>query len=90
MKAMEKRCIERCNPEIGQQVHVEYQILQQKEVTWDDKQNDQHHNRRKALLKFMNAGTKVILKYRLLKRLQKIKQFLADCTSKQEVRKKVE
>ena len=38
----------------------------------------------------MNAGTKVILKYRMLKRLSKIKEFLADCTSKEAVRRKVE
>ena len=38
----------------------------------------------------MNAGSKVILKYRLLKRLDKIKEFLYDCHSKEMVRKKVE
>lgn len=38
----------------------------------------------------MNAGTKVILKYRMLKRLSKIKEFLADCPSKEAVRRKVE
>jgi hypothetical protein len=38
----------------------------------------------------MNAGSKVILKRRLLKRLAKIKAFLADCANKQDVRKKVE
>lgn len=36
----------------------------------------------------MNAGSRVILKYRLLKRLAKIKEFIGDL-SKQEVRKKV-
>ncbi len=61
-----------------------------KEPTWDDKRNDEHHNRRQALLRFMNAGSKVILKRRLLKRLTKIKAFLADCANKQDVRKKVE
>ena len=38
----------------------------------------------------MNAGTRVIQKYRMLKRLAKIKEFLADCTSKEAVRRKVE
>lgn len=57
--------------------------MPQKTVGWDDKQNDEHHNRRKALLRFMNAGTRVILKYRLLKRLGKIKEFLSKCSNKQ-------
>lgn len=38
----------------------------------------------------MKAGSRVILKYRLLKRLTKIKAFLADCANKQEVRKKIQ
>jgi hypothetical protein len=38
----------------------------------------------------MNAGSRVILKSRLLKRLDKIRAFLADCATKQDVRKKVE
>jgi len=38
----------------------------------------------------MNAGSKVILKYRLSKRLEKIKEFLSDCHSKEMVKKKVE
>ena len=38
----------------------------------------------------MSAGTKVILKYRLLKRLNKIKRFLGGCQTKQEVKKLVE
>ena len=38
----------------------------------------------------MNAGSRVILKYRLLKRLDKIKAFLAGCATKQDVRKKIE
>lgn len=38
----------------------------------------------------MEAGTKVIKKYRLLKRLAKIKDFLSGCKNKQEVAKKVE
>lgn len=59
-------------------------------MTWDDKKNDEHHARRLALLRFMNAGTKVILKYRLLKRLSKIREFIGSCTTKQEVRKLVE
>jgi hypothetical protein len=37
----------------------------------------------------MNAGSRVILKYRLLKRLAKIREFIGGLT-KQEVRKKVE
>lgn len=41
--------------------------------------------------RFMKAGTKVILKYRILKRLDKIKTFLADCQGdKRKVAKKVE
>lgn len=70
-------------------MEVEYKIVAPKEVTWDDKKNDEHHNRRQALLRFMNAGSRVILKYRLLKRLAKIKEFIGGLT-KQEVRKKVE
>ena len=58
-------------------------------MTWDDKQNDEHHNRRAALLRFMNAVTKVILKYRMLKRLGKIRALLAGCESKQQVRRLV-
>ena len=38
----------------------------------------------------MNAGTKVILKYRLLKRLQKIKDFIGHRTTRQEVKKLVD
>ena len=57
--------------------------------TWDDKKNDEHNNRRKALLRFMNAGTKVIMKYRLLKRLAKIQDFIGN-RNRQEVKKLVE
>lgn len=39
---------------------------------------------------FMRAGSRLIIQFRLLKRLAKIKQFLSDCKSKQDVRKKVE
>jgi hypothetical protein len=38
----------------------------------------------------MNAGSRVILKYRMLKRLTKINAFLAGCANKQDVKKKVE
>jgi hypothetical protein len=38
----------------------------------------------------MNAGTKVILKYRLLKRLEKIKDLIGHRTTKQEVKKLVD
>lgn len=38
----------------------------------------------------MNAGTKVILQYRLIKRLGKIKELLGTCRDKKEVRKLVE
>jgi hypothetical protein len=38
----------------------------------------------------MNAGTKVILKYRMVKRLGKIRALLAGCTSRQQVRRLVE
>lgn len=38
----------------------------------------------------MNAGTRVILKYRLAKRLSKIREFLNGCKDKKEVRKKIE
>ena len=37
----------------------------------------------------MNAGSKIIEKYRLEKRLAKIKDFLADCRTKEDVAKKV-
>lgn len=61
---------------------MELKIVSPQETSWDDKKNDEHHARRKALLRFMNAGSKVILKYRLLKRLEKIKEFLSDCHSR--------
>jgi len=38
----------------------------------------------------MNAGTKVILKYRMLKRLAKIQQFIGNCSTQQEVKKLVD
>lgn len=38
----------------------------------------------------MNAGTKVIIHYRLMKRLSKIKEVLSTCRDKKEVRKLVE
>lgn len=50
--------------------------------TWDDKKNDEHHNRRTALQRFMNAGSRVILKYRLLKRIAKIKSFIGSCKTR--------
>ena len=37
----------------------------------------------------MNAGSKVIEKYRLEKRLAKIKEFLSDCQTREDVAKKV-
>lgn len=37
----------------------------------------------------MKAGTKIIKKYRLTKRLQKIQEFLSDCKTKEDVQKKV-
>lgn len=89
-KALENRCVTRYNPELLSEVEVELKILTPKQLTWDDKKNDQHHNRRQALFKFMDAGSRVILKYRLLKRLGKIRQFLGGCKNKQEVRKKIE
>ena len=90
MQAMEKSCIERHCSQAGSDVAVEFNTLPEKTVTWDDKQNDQHLNRRKALTRFMNAGTKVILKYRLLKRLEKIKDLIGHRTTKQEVKKLVD
>jgi len=38
----------------------------------------------------MQAGSKIIRKYRLVKRLAKIREFLSDCKSKEDVRKKVD
>lgn len=38
----------------------------------------------------MKAGSSVIIKYRLKKRLGKIKEFLAGCNNKNDVKKKVE
>ncbi len=73
MQALERKCRERINPELSSDVAVEFKVAPPKTVTWDDKQNDEHHNRRKALTRFMNAGTKVIVQYRLAKRLGKIK-----------------
>ena len=90
MKTMERQCVERYNPEAFSDVEVQFKIVLEKTVTWDDKQNDEHFNRRKALTRFMNAGTKVILKYRLLKRLQKIKDFIGHRTTRQEVKKLVD
>lgn len=37
----------------------------------------------------MNAGSKIIEKYRLEKRLQKIKNFLEGCNTREDVVKKV-
>jgi hypothetical protein len=71
--ALQNRCVNRFNAESFPEVEVEFKILTPKELSWDDKKNDEHHNRRQALLRFMNAGTRVILKYRLAKRLGKIR-----------------
>lgn len=38
----------------------------------------------------MKAGSKVIIRYRLAKRLNKIRQFLKDCNNKEEVQKKIQ
>lgn len=38
----------------------------------------------------MEAGSKIILQNRMLKRLKKIKLFLAGCKSKQEVQRKID
>ena len=89
LKCLEKKCLQRYNPEYSHEVAVQFKTLPQKEITWDDKQNDEHHNRRTALVRFMNAGTKVILKYRMLKRLAKIREFIGQSRTKQEVKKKV-
>jgi hypothetical protein len=37
----------------------------------------------------MTAGTKIILKYRILKRLGKIREFLSGCSNREEVKKLV-
>lgn len=79
---MEKSCVERYNPEANSEVAVQFKVVPDKSVTWDDKKNDEHLNRRKALTRFMNAGTKVILKYRLLKRLEKIKELIGHRTTR--------
>jgi hypothetical protein len=53
--------VSRYNPESYSEVAVQFKALVPKQPTWDDKQNDEHYNRRKALLRFTQAGTKVIL-----------------------------
>lgn len=90
MAAFAKKNLERYTPQLNNDIAVQLSKVPIKVVTWDDKQNDEHHNRRIALLRFMNAGTKVILKYRLLKRLAKIKELLCNCRTKVEVKKLVE
>ena len=90
MKVMERCCVERHTSQASSDVAVQLKIVPEKTATWDDKQNDEHLNRRKALTRFMNAGTKVILKYRLLKRLEKIKNLIGQRTTKQEVKKLVD
>lgn len=38
---------------------------------------------------FVKAGSRIITRFRLLKRLDKIKNFLKDCRNKDDVKKKV-
>ena len=58
-------------------------------MTWDKNKNDNLKLRKNKLQIFMNAGSKVIEKYRLEKRLAKIREFLSDCQTKEDVAKKV-
>lgn len=90
MQCFLRKCTERHNPELSSDVGVEFKIVTPQTVSWDDKQNDEHHHRRKALVRFMNAGSKVILKYRMLKRLARIREFIGECSSKEEVKKLVD
>lgn len=90
LQALEKRTTGQINPELSSEMAVEFKTVPDKIATWDDKQNDEHHNRREALARFMKAGTKVILHYRLMKRLSKIQEMLSTCKNKEEVSKLVE
>ena len=90
LRVLEKQSVERVNPELSSGVVVQFKTVPQKTVTWDDKQNDEHHNRREALVRFMKAGTKVILHYRMMKRLAKIKELLSPYPTREAVKKMVQ
>lgn len=51
--------------------------------------NDNLKLRRIALKRFMNAGTRIILKMRIENRLIKLKSLLSDCQTKEDVKKMV-
>lgn len=76
---MEEACLSRHNPEIYREVGVELKKILPRVLTWDDKKNDELANRKLALQRFMGAGSQIIIRYRLQKRITKIKEFLRGC-----------
>ncbi|KAL4456204.1 hypothetical protein ABPG74_014165 [Tetrahymena malaccensis] len=57
---------------------------------WDTDKNDNLKLRKIILKRFMNAGTKIILKMRMENRLIKLKNLLCDCQTKEDVKKLVQ
>lgn len=90
MRNLEDLCTQRVENELSNEGEVEYEKYVKRDFKWDMNKNDELKLRKEKLQIFMNAGSKIIEKYRLVKRLNKIKQFLEGCYTKEDVAKKVE
>ena len=59
-------------------------------MSWNENKNDSIYERRAILNKFVVAASKIIEVRRIKKRFEKLREFLSDCSTKEEVAKKVE
>lgn len=73
LRNLEDLCTQRVENELSNEAEVEYEKYVVRDFKWDMNKNDELKLRKEKLQMFMNAGSKIIEKYRLVKRLKKIR-----------------
>ncbi|EGR29602.1 hypothetical protein IMG5_152520 [Ichthyophthirius multifiliis] len=71
------------------QPQLDFEKIPQYQTTWDFDKNNDLKNRKINLNKFMSVGTKIILRIRADKRLEKLKNKLSNLKTREEVKKMV-